>query len=341
MLRFVYRYFLFNALISTSDIHALVSSSSGSNVIPITVISGFLGSGKTTLVQHLLNNSQGSKIAVIVNDVAGVNIDNKLIVGNNAAGQSKNEKPSGIVELSNGCACCSLADELLPAVSELVTLSDLKIQGSGEEDSGFDHIVVELSGVASPKSIRANFQDAEYYGMPLMERVRLDTMVTVVDCSTFLHHLQDKDGKLVNEEESPHLFFRSEEERLQKAEEGDSWMKLELGSSTPETATISQLLVEQTEISDIILLNKVDTIFQDTGDKVGDVESVVAALNTRAKIFRTKFGVVDKIGDILGAAKGLGIVDAGIADDHRDTIDALSALEEMTHNEIEEVFFPH
>jgi G3E family GTPase len=136
--------------------------------IPITVISGFLGSGKTTLLQNLLENNEGLRIAVIVNDVASVNIDSKLVAGQNAA--------AGMVELQNGCACCSLSEELLTSVSELVTLSDMR--GDSE---GFQHIVIELSGVADPKAVRAKFQEAVLYDMPMMERVRLDTMVTLID----------------------------------------------------------------------------------------------------------------------------------------------------------------
>lgn len=291
---------------------------------------------------------------MIVNDVAEVNIDNKLIVGNSVAGQGQaqgqgrsNEKPAGIVELSNGCACCSIADELLPAVSELITLSDLRCKGSDDSDSdndghGFDHIVIELSGVASPKSIRSNFQDADFYGMPLMDRVRLDTMVTVVDCSTFLHHLRDENGKLVNEEESPDLFFRTEEERQQrvadaKDAEEDLWLQLERGKAHSETTTISKLLVEQTEISDIVLLNKVDTLLEDdeTSNNIDDIQNIVSALNSRATVFKTKFGIVDKIEDVVGAAKGLGIVDAGITDDHRDSIEAVKATEEVQSHAID------
>jgi len=102
--------------------------------IPITVLAGFLGSGKTTLLQNLLENNEGLRIGVIVNDVASVNIDSKLV--------SNENKAAGMVELQNGCACCSRSEELLQSVSELVTMSDMR-----GEDDGFHHIVVEMSGV--------------------------------------------------------------------------------------------------------------------------------------------------------------------------------------------------
>lgn len=144
--------------------------------IPITVLSGFLGSGKTTVLQRILENKEGLKIAVIVNDVASVNIDSKLV--------SEGSIADGMVQLQNGCACCSLSEELLGAVSELVTLSDIR-----GEDS-FDHIVVEMSGVADPKGMRSQFQEAIFYNMPIMDRVCLDTMLTVVDCSAYLKFLR-------------------------------------------------------------------------------------------------------------------------------------------------------
>lgn len=130
------------------------------------------------MLQHLLTNTEGQRIAVIVNDVANVNIDSKLMAS------ATKSNAAGMVELQNGCACCSLSEELLASVAELVTLSDMK-----GEDEGFHHIVIELSGVSDPKGVRAKFQEAVLYDMPLMERVRLDTMVTIVDCSVFLDHL--------------------------------------------------------------------------------------------------------------------------------------------------------
>lgn len=321
-------------LLVALNVHALTSSVQ--QKIPITILSGFLGSGKTTLLQYLLNNSEGLKIAVIVNDVAEVNIDNKLIVGNTVSSASnRNNKPAGIVELSNGCACCSIADELLPAVSELITLSDMNSHANGE-DSSFDHIVIELSGVASPKSIRANFQEAELYGMPLLERVKLDTMVTLIDCSSFLDRMKDDDGRRIVVEESPELFYKNDEERdgnmQQEEEDEEEELSIRSLSSqlTPETATVSQLLTEQTEISDVILLNKIDIQTQD--ENIEEIVDIVKILNPRAKIFQTKFGMIERISDVLAAARGEGVVDAGTVDDFKENVPLYEEMNIMSPN---------
>ena len=154
--------FLWLATLSLGQ--AFSSPASPQGPIPITVLSGFLGAGKTTLLQHLLQNNDGLKIAVIVNDVASVNIDEKLVVGGTAAKSKAEAKPDTVIQLSNGCACCSLSDELLSSVSELITISDLR-----DPTDRFDHIVIEASGVSDPRAIRGHFQDALFYNMPLME----------------------------------------------------------------------------------------------------------------------------------------------------------------------------
>ncbi|KAL7434104.1 hypothetical protein ACHAXM_003879 [Skeletonema potamos] len=284
------------------------------NIVPITVLSGFLGAGKTSLLQHMLSHNEGKKIAVIVNDVASVNIDSKLvrgqIVSNDAA------SPAGIVELQNGCACCSISGELLSSVSELMTLSDLR-----QDDEKFDHIVIEMSGVAEPRSVRNIFQEAMMYDMPLMDRVRLDTLVTVVDCSTYLDYLRSE--RLADVEESPELYYRDEGERKNTEEDDESdWMRGIANSPDGSLGGgVCDLIIEQTEVADVILLNKVDLI----PGKVADVEQLVAALNPRAKILATKFGKIASLDEILAYTKGQGVAIDGVVDDHKDFVKAADA----------------
>lgn len=281
--------------------------------IPITVLAGFLGSGKTTLLQNLLNNNEGLRIAVVVNDVASVNIDSKLVSSMNSA--------AGMVELQNGCACCSKSEELLSSVADLVTLSDMRA-----EDQGFDHIVVEMSGVADPVSVRSKFQEAAFYNMPLLDRVRLDTMVTLVDCSTFTDYLQS--SKNANPDEAPELFFRKgeEQEQQQLPDEFDGistslLAKLGIGMARDSDSGVAELIVSQTETADIVLLNKVDLVVSDdNGEAVlAEIEDIVAALNPRARVVRTKFGNIP-LGSVLGVAQGQGVVLAGVIDDHKDAV---------------------
>ena len=285
-------------------------------IIPITVFSGFLGSGKTTLLQHMLHNKEGRRIAVIVNDVASVNIDSKLV-------SSATEGASGMVELQNGCACCSLSDELVTSVEELVTMSDIR-----GEDEGFQHIVVELSGVADPKGIRAKFQEAVMYNLPVMDRVQLDTMVTVVDCSAFLEHLSS--AKFVNPNDTPELFYGEGESRPEE----EDWMKdmpnglvealVAGGFNTMETSNsgVADLMVSQTETADVVLLNKEDLADAET---VQQIQQIVLALNPRACVISTEYGKIP-LDMVLGAAGGMGVAVAGVVDDHKDSVEAADVV---------------
>jgi G3E family GTPase len=183
--------------------------------IPVTVLSGFLGAGKTTLMNHILNNREGKRVAVIVNDMSEVNIDADLI-RNGGANLSRTEEM--LVEMSNGCICCTLRDDLLKEVRRLA------------EDGRFDYLLIESTGISEPLPVAATFDFRAENGDSLLDVARLDTMVTVVDAANLLKDYASTD--------------------LLK-DRGES-----LG--TEDNRTLVNLLVDQIEFADVVLLNKVD-----------------------------------------------------------------------------------
>ena len=184
------------------------------NRLPVTVLSGFLGAGKTTVLSHILNNREGRKVAVIVNDMSEINIDS-AIVKNEVTLNRSEEK---LVEMSNGCICCTLREDLLEEVRNLAA------QGR------FDYLVIESTGISEPLPVAETFTFASEQGISLSDVATLDTMVTVVDAVNFL---------------------KDYEEAKFLQETGES-----LGED--DERSVADLLVDQVEFADVILLNKVD-----------------------------------------------------------------------------------
>ena len=186
------------------------------NLLPVTVLSGFLGAGKTTVLSHILNNRQGKRVAVIVNDMSDINIDAAMVKSEVSLSHSEEK----LVEMSNGCICCTLREDLLLEVNKLA------------KDGRFDYLVIESTGISEPLPVAETFTFADEEGVSLSDVATLDTMVTVVDAVNFLKDYEDA------------KYLQDSGESLGEDDE----------------RSVADLLADQVEFADVLLVSKTDLV---------------------------------------------------------------------------------
>jgi len=210
---------------------------------PVTVLSGFLGAGKTTLLRHLLGQAEGRKWAAIVNDVAAINVDAQVVAGAGAA---------RVVELGNGCVCCSVRDSLAETIAELAA------------QRAYDHILVETTGVAEPRGVADLFTRKNVFWRSLGDFAQLSALVTVVDARSFLDAQRGSRGLGVKAaDEGRKTDEKEERERLKEGKK-----------------PVFELMVDQVECADVLVLNKCDLADE---AELAEVERILRVLNARAE----------------------------------------------------------
>lgn len=215
--------------------------------LPVTLISGFLGSGKTTLLNNILYNKKNLKAAVIVNDMSEVNIDAQMVEHGNTLSRTEEK----LVEMSNGCICCTLREDLMIEVEMLA------------KEGRFDYLIIESTGISEPLPVAQTFSYVdENLGIDLSKFSQLDTLVTVVDAFNFFKDF-GTDDTIADR-------FKNEDQQDERA--------------------IVNLLIDQIEFANVIIINKIDLVDEQTLIKI---RNIINRLNSDAKIFETKFSDID------------------------------------------------
>ena len=250
---------------------------------PVTVLCGFLGAGKTTLLNHLLRQAEGRRWAAVVNDVAAINIDAALVRDAGAGDEMATARD--VVELGNGCVCCSAKDELAETIAELAAGGRASgegaggggvVDGQGRGDGGgnraggrgggYDHILVETTGVAEPRGIANLFTRKNPFGRTLGDFATLSALVSVIDARMFLREWRAARGRVGEGA-------------------GASGRERVTGTRRP----VFELMLEQIECADVLVVNKCDLVSE---AELLELEAIIGGLNTRAELVRAEHGQV-------------------------------------------------
>ena len=257
-----------------TDTAATTSGSSSSSAsskpfrLPVTLLSGFLGSGKTTLMSHILANYEGLKVAILVNDMGEINIDAALIQQNKSNSSSNNnnstmsihQRQEHMVEMTNGCICCTLREDLLVEVAKIAQMGT------------FDYLLIESTGVSEPMPVAETFTFQDSTGLCLGDIAQLDTLVTVVDASRFLSELESLESLRTR-----------------------NWH-----ADPDDERTISHLLCDQVEFANVIVLNKCDLI--QSHEEKAKVKRLIQSMNSTAQLLESEYSAVP-LDTVLGTGR--------------------------------------
>ena len=254
---------------------------------PVTVLCGFLGAGKTTLLRHLLGQAEGRRWAAVVNDVAAINVDGQVVQGAGALATGSGEAPR-VVQLSNGCVCCSVKDELAETIAELCA------------NGQYAHVIVETTGVADPRGVADLFVRKNRFGRSLSDFARLSALVTVIDARGFLAERArsraegETERRRERETERSEKRTRNENENEERERVGETVAERKTKENEERERAggvkpVFELMVDQAECADVLVINKCDVVSE---EELVRLEAILRGLNPRAEILRTEQGQI-------------------------------------------------